>query len=299
MRSAAGIGADDLAREERPQLAVRRHLADHRARELPPPADLAHARDVRRRDDGHHPLLRLGDHDLPRLEARLPERDAVEVHVHADLARHLRERRREARRTAVLEARDEVALDELQRDLDQRLSAERVPDLDGRALLVRPLEILRGEDRRASDPVASRERAEQDDGVPDAGRVRPQHALGREQPDAHRVHERVLGVRLVERGLAADGRHPDAVSVVADPGDGAAEVPVGRAEPERVEERDRARAHRDDVAQDPADSRRRSLERLDGRRVVVRLDLERDGDAAAEVHDAGVLARPLQHAVAV
>jgi hypothetical protein len=83
---------------------------------------------------------------------------------------------------------------------------------------------------------------------------------------------------------------------VADPRNRALEVPVGLAEPEPVEERDRPRAHRDDVAEDAADAGRGALERLDRGRVVVRLRLERDGEAAAEVDDARVLARPLQHA---
>ena len=73
---------------------------------------------------------------------------------------------------------------------------------------------------------------------------------------------------------------------------------VGRAEAEPVEQRDRPRAHRDDVAEDPADAGRRALERLDRGRVVVGLDLERDRLAVAEVEHARVLARPLQHALA-
>ena len=85
---------------------------------------------------------------------------------------------------------------------------------------------------------------------------------------------------------------------MADACDGTLEVPVGRAEAEAVQQRDRTRAHRDDVPQDSADARGRSLERLDGRRVVVRLHLEGDRDAAAEVDHPGVLARPLQHALA-
>ena len=82
------------------------------------------------------------------------------------------------------------------------------------------------------------------------------------------------------------------------PADRALELVVGRPEPESVEQRDRPRAHRDDVAQDPADSGRGALEGLDGGRVVVRLHLERDGDAFAEVEDAGVLTGALQDAVA-
>ena len=73
---------------------------------------------------------------------------------------------------------------------------------------------------------------------------------------------------------------------------------VRRAEAQPVEQRDRPRAHGDDVAQDAADAGRRALERLDRRRMVVRLDLERDRLALAEVDHAGVLARPLQHALA-
>ena len=73
-------------------------------------------------------------------------------------------------------------------------------------------------------------------------------------------------------------------------------MPVGLGEAQAVEERNRPRAHRDDVAQDPADSGRGALERLDGGRMVVALDLERDREAVAEIEDAGVLARALQHA---
>jgi hypothetical protein len=47
-------------------------------------------------------------------------------------------------------------------------------------------------------------------------------------------------------------------------------------------------SHRENVAHDAADARGRTLERLDGARMIVRLDLERDGQAVADVNDAGV-----------
>ena len=135
--------ADHLAVEERAQLAVVGHLADHGARQLPALADGAHVVDALGRDDRDHPLLRLGDHDLPRLEVVLAQRHAVEVHVDAHaVARHLGERRGEPGGAAVLQRDDEALLDEVERDLDQRLAAERVADLDGRPLLVRALEVL-------------------------------------------------------------------------------------------------------------------------------------------------------------
>ena len=68
------------------------------------------------------------------------------------------------------------------------------------------------------------------------------------------------------------------------------------AEAQRVEQRDRPRAHREDVAQDAADAGGRALVGLDERRVVVGLDLEDRGQAVADVHRARVLAGPLQHA---
>ena len=124
-----------------------------------------------------------------------------------------------------------------------------------------------------------------------------------EQADGHHVDERVALVARVEDELAADRRHADAVAVAADAAhDAVDEVPRPRvrrvAEPQRVEDRDRPGAHREDVAQDAADAGRGALVRLDRARVVVRLDLERDRQAVADRDDAGVLARPRDDALA-
>ena len=135
-------GTDDLLVEEAAQLAVVGHLADHRAWELPPLAHRAHLVEPLRRHDGDHPLLRLGDHDLPRLEILFAKRHPVEVDVDAHVTGHLRQRRREPRGAAVLQRDHELLFDELERDLDQRLPAKRVADLDRRPLLVRAFEIL-------------------------------------------------------------------------------------------------------------------------------------------------------------
>ena len=103
-------------------------------------------------------------------------------------------------------------------------------------------------------------------------------------------------VALVERDLAADRRDADAVAVAADAGDDAGEDAarlrgVERAEAQRVEQRNRPRAHREDVADDAADAGRRALIRLDERRMVVRFDLEDGGQAVADVDGAGVFTR--------
>ena len=102
--------------------------------------------------------------------------------------------------------------------------------------------------------------------------------------------------------LAADCRHADAVAVAAHAADHAAHQPagglvVGPAELERIEQRHRARAHGHDVAQDAADAGGGALVRLDGTRMVVRLELERDGETVADAHHAGVLTRTGEHVV--
>ena len=158
-------------------------------------------------------------------------------------------------------------------------------------------QLLAGEDARAADSVAARCRAEEDDGVPGRAGAGAGDAVGGDKADAHRVHQAVVPVGGVEDRVAADGGDADAVAVVADSLDRALEMPVGLAETEPVQQGDRAGAHGDDVADDPADARGRALERLDRGRVVVALDLEGDRLALAEVDHAGVLARPLQDAL--
>ena len=113
--------------------------------------------------------------------------------------------------------------------------------------------------------------------------------------DAQRVDERVALVAVVEDDLAADVGQAEAVAVAADAGDDARQHALGVgvvevAEPQRVHDRDRAGAHRHDVADDAADAGGRTLVGLDVGRVVVRLDLEGHRPAVADVDDAGVLA---------
>ena len=63
------------------------------------------------------------------------------------------------------------------------------------------------------------------------------------------------------------------------------------AETQRIEIRNRARAHREDVAQYAADAGRRALYRLYVGRVVVRLHLEDRRQPAAYIDNPRVLAR--------
>ena len=131
-----GDRADRVGCDEGAELARVGYVSDRGALELPLRTHRLHSGEHLRTHDRDHPLLRLGDHDLPRLEVRLAQRYAVEVHVDARaVPRHLREGGREPRRAAILEGLDEAALDELERGFDQLLPRERIPDLHRRPLV--------------------------------------------------------------------------------------------------------------------------------------------------------------------
>ena len=142
--------------------------------------------------------------------------------------------------------------------------------------------------------------AEHDDAV---ARERPvgQRPVGGDA-DAPAEHQRVRReAGVVEHG-AGDGRQADLVAVVGDAVDHAvADAPrvqravgqlgdrqVGRAEAQHVGDGDRAVGGAEHVADHAADAGVGAAERLDGRRVVVRLGLEGDRRALDERHDAGV-----------
>ena len=154
------------------------------------------------------------------------------------------------------------------------------------------------------NPVASRLGADVIDRIADPGSAALHQRIGLDDPQAHHVDQRIAGVAVLERNLAADRRDADAVAVAGDAGNDAfhdaARSRTGRAversEAQRVEERDRPCPHGEDVADDAADAGRRALIGLDERGVVVRFDLEDRGQAVADIHRAGVLAGPLQHA---
>ena len=148
----------------------------------------------------------------------------------------------------------------------------------------------------AADAVAAGPRAVQHDEVADALGAREVDVLVPHRADAERVDQRVA--------LVATGRRRPRRRCWAGRGScrsrrrrrrrraarGGCRGASSGAEAQRVHHGDRAGAHRDDVAHDAADAGGRALVGLDVGRVVVRLDLEGDRPAVADVDDAGVLA---------
>ncbi len=73
---------------------------------------------------------------------------------------------------------------------------------------------------------------------------------------------------------------------------------VQAAEANGIHHRDRPRAHREDVAKNAANAGCRTLEGLDKAGMVVGFNFKGNGESIADIDDAGILARPLQHALA-
>ena len=150
------------------------------------------------------------------------------------------------------------------------------------------------------NPVASRFRADINDGIADAVRASVENFVFFEDSQREGVHERILRIRFRKIDFAANRRHAETVSIKRDSANDAFEnafvlLLVERSKAQAVHRRDGPCAHRKDVAQNAADARRRALERFNERRMVVRLDLECNGEAVADIDDSRVFTRPLQH----
>src|SRR2546429_8030461 len=120
------------------------------------------------------------------------------------------------------------------------------------------------------DAVPARVRADREQDVAYTVRGSLDEILFFENPNAHRVDERIAGIAGREIHLAAERRHANAIAVVADAAhDSGEQVAIARfverAEPQAVQQCDRPRTHGEDIAQDSAGAGRGALERLDRR----------------------------------
>src|ERR1017187_6134926 len=154
------------------------------------------------------------------------------------------------------------------------------------------------------DAVATGFRAHGEENVADAVRPRRRKIGFPQQPDRHRIDQRIAGVAWRKADFASEGRNADAVTLVTHALDDAGEqiavtCVIEGPEPQRVEHRHRAGAHGEDVAQDPAHAGGGALIWFDGTRVIVRLDLERHRPSFRQPKYAGVLTGTLDHLRAV
>ena len=295
------IGHDVAAVLDHKTLA-RRGVADHREIQPPFAEDRLGLFFLLGLEHHEHALLAFRQHHLVGAHAGFAGRHRIEIEVDAEIAlgAHLDRRAGQPRRAHVLDRDHAIGFHDLEAGFQQQLFREGIADLHGRALLGRIIvEFGRGH-RGAVNAVAAGLGAEIDDRHVHAGRRRVEDLVGIGEADRHRIDQDVAVIAGVETHLSADGRHPERIAVAADAGDHARHQMarlgmLRRAKAQRVEAGDRPRAHREDIAQDAADAGGRALIGLDVARMVVALHLEHHRLAVADVDDAGVLARPLDH----
>ena len=281
---------------------ARRGVADHGKVEPPLLEDRLGLFFLLGLEHHEHALLAFREHHLIGAHAGFARRHVIEDEVDAEIAlgAHLDRRARQARRAHVLDRDHAIGFHDFEAGFQQQLFREGIADLHRRPLLRGiVVELGRGH-RGAVNAVAAGLGAEIDDRHVHAGGRRIENLVGVGQPDRHRVDQDVAVVAGMEAHLPADGRHAERVAIAADPGDHARnQMPrpgvLRRAERERIEAGNGPRAHREHVAQNAADARGRALIGLDVARVVVALHLEDHRLAVADVDDAGVLARALDH----
>ena len=295
------VGHDGAAMPDDEALG-RRGLADDREIEPPFAEDRLGFLFLLGLEHHEHALLALREHHLVGAHAGLAARHFVEIERDAEIAlgAHLDRRTGQPRRAHVLDGDDAALGHDFKAGFEQQLFRERIADLHGRALLLGIGAEFGRRHGGAVDAVAAGFRAEIDDRHADAGRRRIENLVGLGEADRHGVDQDIAVIAAIEPHLAADGRHAEGIAVAADAGDHAgdqrARLRIFRiAERQRVEAGDRPRAHGEDVAQNAADAGRRALIGLDIARVVVALHLEHDGEPVADIDDAGILARPLDH----
>jgi hypothetical protein len=224
----------------------------------------------------------------------------VEGDTEIALGAHLDRGTGQPRRAHVLDGDDAAFGHDLEAGLEQKLFRERIADLHGRALFLGVGAELGRRHAGAVDAVAAGFRAEIDDRHADAGRRGIENLIGVGEAHRHGIDQAIAVIAAMKAHLAADRGHAEGIAVAADAGNDAADQRARLrvlwiAERQRVEAGDRPRPHGEDVAQNAADAGGGALIGLDVARMVMALHLEHDRESVADVDDAGILARPLNH----
>ena len=280
----------------------RRGFADHGEVEAPFAEDRFRFLFLLRLEHHEHALLAFRQHHLVGAHAGLAARHFVEVERNAEVAlgAHLDGGTGQPGSAHVLDGDDAALGHDLEAGFEQKLFRERIADLHGRALFLGVGAELRRSHAGAVDAVAAGFRAEIDDRHADARGRRVKNLIRVGQAHRHGIDQAIAVIAAMKTHLATDGGHAEGIAVAADAGDHAtdqgARFRMFRiAERQRIEAGDRPRPHGENIAQDAADAGCRALIGLDVARMVMALHLEHDGLPVADVDDAGVLARPLDH----
>ena len=290
-----GRGGQCFGTVGNPRRPLLGHRADHVAGYVPLVENGANFRHVLRRGYQQHPLLRLRQHHLVAGHSRLAAMHPVNVQYETTSAASdgFHRRAGEAGRAQILQRADFACGQGLQARFNQRLFQKGIAHLHRGAQLLLFLKGAGRQPGRAVNPVPSGAGAHQKQRVAGGVRRRAGQVVNAGDADAHRVDQRILRIGFVKVDFAGYVGNADAVAVPADAVHDAAQQPavgrvVRRPEAQRVQQRNRPRAHSQYIPHDAADAGGCALQRLHRRRVVVGFDLEHHGQAVADVDCAGV-----------
>ena len=257
-----------------------------------------------RDDRQHHPFLRLADPDLGVRQAGVLERTFFEPDDRAGVLAHFTDGAAESARAAIGDGVIQILVARLQDHIHHHLLGDGVADLHGTArnrfALMRQ---LGGGERRAVNAVAAGAASDRDDQV---ARMNFLLALvDRDHRHGPAIDQRVPEIPFVKEDGSVDGRNPHPVAVVADTGHDSLHHQlrmqrprrqrvvrcIGRREAEdiAVADRFRTQSRAERIADHAAEPRVGPAVRFDGRRMVVRFDLEADVLLVVKLDDAGVV----------
>ena len=196
---------------------------------------------------------------------------------------------------------------QLKAGLDQQLLGEGIANLHGRALGLGIFFKVSRRHRRAMDAITPGFRPDIDNRIADACRGRVENFIRIRDANCHRIDEDIAIIGGVEIGLTAHGRHAHAIAIAANSGNHAFDQMlhlgmIRPTKPQSVRIRDRARAHSEHIAQNPANARCCTLIGFDVGGVVVALHLENGSQflpvrPVTNVDHTGILARAANHPV--
>ena len=192
------------------------------------------------------------------------------------------------------------AFDQFEARFEKQLLSEWIAHLNAWPLGVAGFGEIFGGERCPMNSVATGARTHSHDRIANALGLGANEVLFVHESDAHRIHQRIALVSGIEDDLTSDGRNADTIAVIPDSLDDTGKQVshpriVERSETEGIEHCDRPRTHGEYVAENSADAGRCSLIRLDGGRMVVRFNLECDGQPTTDRYHARVFSRSLQH----
>ena len=287
---------------QHPNHRLLQHLADHRRLQAPATEALHQHLLTARLHHEQHAFLGFGQQKLVGRHALFTGGNPIEIQFNAQatLSGHLGTTAGQAGGPHVLRSDHITTRKSLETGFDQAFLQKRIAHLHGRTIIqgIRA-EFGTGETGTAH-AITPRGAAHIHNRVAHALRTGFDDLIGLHQPQGHGIDQGIAGIGGIERHLTANGGHAHAVAVVGNARHHAFNQPdidgiLEGAEPQRIKQGNRTGTHGEDVPQNPANARRRTLKGLHSRRVVVALDLERQTVAFAEIHHAGVLARTHQN----